>query len=325
MRQNYEILELITYDGQKYSLTDGGERFVLSTPGEWGMPPIDFQTRRAYKQDGVTEVSYRLNSRAFGISTRHRPGCSREDYWAMRAALLDTCRPNRGGQVTLTLKRADNTKRAIRGRFFSPTFPEVDNATWDEWGFTELLQFEAFDPIWFNPSVNSVTLHYFNYLTDDGGVILTDDSGNALVTAIPLSLGLTFPITFPIVFNSAGYFHQIEINYPGTWYSYPTFVVAGPFTRLRIRHEELGREIIYYGSIPVDKSLTLNLNNNTIIDSDSINRIGYLTPTSDLQALRIEPNPIVEDGINTLSFYLEDNDPANTEVQMSYYTRYIGI
>lgn len=298
----YEVLELTTADGQKYSLTDGYQRFVLSTPGEWGLPPIDFQTRRAYKQDGVTEVSYRLNSRSFGLSTRHVPGCSREDYWAMRAALLDTCRPNRGGQITLTLKRGDNSKRAIKGRFLSPTFPEVENTTWDEWGFTELLQFEAFDPIWFDPSIIS-----------------------EIIEKQVSVLQLTFPITFPILFNSAGYWRQYTINYLGTWYSYPTFVIDGPFTRLRIRHEELGKEIIYYGSLPAGKSLTLNLNDNTIVDSDGINRIGYLTPTSDLQALRIEPDPVVAGGVNTLSFYLENNDPLTTLVEMSYYTRYIGI
>lgn len=52
---DYELINLETADGENYSMRDGGARFVLSTPGNMGLPPIRFITQKGYKQDGETD------------------------------------------------------------------------------------------------------------------------------------------------------------------------------------------------------------------------------------------------------------------------------
>lgn len=297
----YELQSITTFDGETYDLTDGLNRFVLTTPGNFGMPPIQYQTKKSYKQDGVTETGYTLNPRPFSLQFRHK-GCSRDQLWEIRSALIDILRPNRGGQMTYNIVRSDGRKFSIDARSYSPSFEEKPNDQWDEWSFTELLQFEAFNPIWYETD-----------LIDE--VVVNQVAGE-----------LVFPITFDdnnIYFEDASSYGTLAITYTGTWYSYPVFTIHAPFSRIQIVHEELSKSITLLYSA-TSGYVTIDLEQLLITNNLNANLFNYLDPMSDLQAFKITPDPELTGGINTLAFFLPDYT-IDTQIEVSYKNRYIGI
>lgn len=298
-----EIWEITTFDGLVYQSSDYYSRAVLTTPGDLGLPPIDFITRKPYKQPGEVELTYRLNPRDFSISLATR-GCSRAAYWQARQDLLQVCRPNRGGVVTVTLTQEDGTKRSILARCLSPVFPEQSVDVWNEWGFTEQVILKALDPIWFNPSVNSSAV------------------ASAAFTE------LAFPITFDadnIWFGNAGFFGSRTFAYTGTWYSRPKITITGPFTTAYVYHQQLGNFIEFLQAISAGSTLVIDLQPDVpSVTINGVDYFGFLAPQSDISQFRIEVDPLVSGGNNTLGFNLPGYTGATT-VNVEYKTRYIGI
>lgn len=306
MTLEYELMSLTGYDGEVYPLTDGSQRFVVSTPGEMGLPPINWLTRSSYKQDGVSEVGYRLQPRPFNLSVRLKNICSRDEYWAIRSAFLDITRPNRGGQLTFTIRKHNGELRSIKARANTPTFPEVPSDTSDEFGLSEVLQLECFDPVWFEATQTEQEITY-NPAEE-----------------------LTFPFAFDddnIYFETDGSFGNTVVPYLGTWYSYPTFVVTGPFDSLQIVHLDLNVRIGFLLPFAQGETLTINLEARTITDQNGVDRWGYLTANSDIQGFKLEPDPLVTNGLNTINYYLPGAQVGVglTTVNILYYKRFIGI
>lgn len=297
-----EVYKIEADDGLIYELHDGETRFVVNTIDSAGLPPVEYLTRRPYRADRLIETGYRLNPRNFAISYQFINDCSREVYWEARAALLNVVRPNRGEALTVTLIRDDGVKRAIKARALTPVYPSVDVNSVDEWSFAEILQFDAFDPTFFDPSVQSES-------------VVNDPAEE-----------LAFPVAFDdenIYFGAGGSFGTLEVNYLGTWYSYPIFTIAPPFNSIRINHTELGVNLqLLYGSST--RTVTIDLNTPEITDDLGNSLFNYLSPDSDLQGFRLEPDPIVFDGINTL-FFTIPGATGLTAVTVDYLTRYIGI
>lgn len=151
-----ELHKVITYDGVEYSLSLSQIRWVLDQAANAGLPPVNYITQRAYKQDGASEVAYYLQPRTISINFRTGT-CSRDQYWDARAELLNIMRPNRNGTyATYIFSQADGTQRAIRGRPITPTFPPNDPEVWDEFAVQEPIDIQCFDPTWFDPNLNSV-------------------------------------------------------------------------------------------------------------------------------------------------------------------------
>lgn len=139
----------ITADGTQYELNSPPNRIVLSVEGQ-GLPPIQYVSQRGPFQNGETLRDYFLTPRTVQMVIRQNY-CSRADYWAGRAALLDILRPNRNAFGTLcqgTLRKImpgnivrDLTAIIQQGPNFEPR-----NMEWDEYSFVETLRFTAYDP-----------------------------------------------------------------------------------------------------------------------------------------------------------------------------------
>lgn len=297
---SYELHKIITYDDQEYILSDGSSRFVVSTPGDWGMAPIEYLTQRSYKADKLTEVGYRLNSRPFAVNFRNQ-GCSRDDYWRLRSALINILRPNRNGQLTYVVRLSTGELRAIVGRSTSPTFPDIGVEQWDEFGFSEILQFEAFDPVWFDPAQDT-------YVVDN-------DPADELA--------------FDIAFDDEGIYFGgdsygiASISYLGTWYSYPLIRITAPFNQVTLSQIQTGASLSLMTGVS-SGYIDFDFENQTITDNLGNNLWGYLTGDSDIQQFRLEPDPIVANGLNEINIFLPGSTGATT-VTIEYNTRYIGI
>lgn len=181
--------------------------------------------------------------------------------------------------------------------FASPT------GHWDEWGFTEALRFIAPDPTFYNPTLQTVT-----WSLDPG------------------QTELEFPITFPIEFTFTGIDQTNSVSYTGTWPSFPGIVITGPLYGFKIENTDT-QEIIELNHV-IDAgevvTITLDYGNKTVVSSTLGNIIGTVTLDSDLATFHIAPDPQAASGTN--HFHLTGTGAdANTQVVLSYYTRYIGI
>lgn len=298
-----ELYKITAADGLIYWLADGETRYVLNTIDSAGLPPIDYLTRRPYKSDRLIENGFRLNPRSFAISYRFVNDCDRDEYWSARAALLNALRPNRGGALTVTIILNDGTQRAIRARALTPTYPGVPPDQIDEWSFSEILQFDAIDPTFFDPTYSST-------------LVLNEPAEE-----------LAFPLAFDdenIYFGAGALFGTLIIPYTGTWYTYPIITITPPYNSVRIYHEELNVAIEILSGSSTD-NMVIDLEAGTIKNEAGGSLLNYAAPDSDLQGFRIEPDPIAPNGDNTLFFTIPGaNNPATT-VLVSFQTRYIGM
>ena len=295
-----ELSWIETADGEIYDFNDSGTRFALTAPINAGLPDQRFFTRLPYLGDREIETDDpRLNPRTFSMIIRNTQ-LNRDDFWAARTDLLNAVRPNRGGQPLFVFQFPDESERAIYVRPQTPVFDNDDPQLWSEFSFEETMVFEAFDPVWFDPTAD----------TSDITQVIADE--------------LVFPITFDddnIVFDNEELFGQLVVNYTGNWYSYPTFTIDGPCDSITINHIELGLVINYNQPILTGQQVVLNLNDR-IFKKGNINIV--LHPISNIVDFRIEPEPVVAGVVNTFEIFLPNAD-GNSNVNVSYNTRYIGI
>lgn len=278
-----DVHQLITVDGKTLTIPD--KDIVFQAYGNYGAPPLEWITRTGYKQHGATKVDYRVTQRNVNVSFYRAAACSRQLYWQYRMELHDLLRPNRaegGGALTLVLRQAGGQKRALTvyanpGAMLPPE-PDRNN-----WSINEPLDFVAFDPFWFDPD------------TVSADVSLTVDAN------------LIFPITFPIQFGTNGAQFVYPIVYTGTWESYPTLTLTGPYTSARVENLATGISIELLQGISEGENRIINLTpgSQSIKDAAGVNRFSDLSPDANLINFNIQPDPIVEDGIQTIRAILQ--------------------
>lgn len=305
-RQILEPVWLIDPRGNKFGLRNGRTKALFSIAGE-GYPPIEFVTTRGAMQHGQTVRGYWLQPRVLAVNVRWM-GCSRDEYWALRAELLNMIRPNRQSltdpvrSFTLRRRLSDNSERQIDGFFTEgPQFVESLDR-WQGWAFDEQLQFTCYDPVWYDPELQTATL-------------------------VPTyTSGIVFPITFPITFGTNVVNQSLAVSYLGTWQSYPTLVVTGPATGVQLVHNEIGNKLQLDYTIANGEEVTFDLayGEKTIENNSGENLIGYLTDDSDLANFRLEPDPTITNGANTINMACTDAN-ASTRLTVQWYVRYIGI
>lgn len=298
-----EMHEIITPDGVTYDLNDGYAHFVLKTPSGMGLPGVTPLTLQNGQQ-GLFYRDYLLQPRELVVQIRYQ-GCSRLEYWSQRMDLLQALRPNRLGELTYVFSLEDGTRYAIKGICAGLPFQnEVEG--WDEWGFNEVITLICNDPIWFSADLNTVAI-------EKGGVA-----------------HLIFPITFPIQFQSHGTWGETVVNYTGTWYSYPIFYVRGPFSSVMFTHVEKNVIVKFNRAFGSSQQITFDLGAREIYTTvGETDLFGWMNSQSNIVDFRIEPDPIVPGGVNTITVDIEnpgEEDVADTtRVYMTYYTKWIGI
>lgn len=299
MIKREERLEYFDPLGNKYPLTVGVDRVVMTESG-FGMPPIEYVTQRGVYQHGETAVAYYLRPRTIQLLIRHKY-CDRNAYWAGRAALLDILRPNKLLCIvpgTLRKITPNGTKRDIKVLIDQgPEFAPRETTSWNEFGYVEDLRFIAHDPVWYNPTLKTVTLD------------LSTSTGQ-----------LVFPITFPISFgniSSTG----VSVAYAGNWQSYPTIYIYGPIDQPVITNVTTGEIIALAAAIPAGDIVTITLafGAKSIINLAGTDLIATVTASSNFGTFHLEP------GNNLFTIAGNSIDPAVTKFVLEYYERYIGI
>lgn len=309
MLHSVEIDELIDPTGVVFNLTNGRTRSVLSEAGG-GIPPIGYIVSSGPYQDGATLRGFRLQPRVYQMLVRWS-GCSREQYWAYRARLIDMVRPNRqvlGQLAPLTLRKymRDQTGDITRDLYVmiaqGPEFAARDPQRWDENGFSEVLRFIAHDPTWY-------------------------DGSETVVSVIPTSTdNLIFPITFPIVFGGFVVNSTVAVTYAGNWPAYPTITITGPLALPTITNVTTGEVLELSYTMAAGERVTFDLQYGvkSVFNNFGANLIGYLTEDSDLATFHLEPDPGAPGGVNQLTFTGGSSSGA-TQFGITYNNRWIGI
>lgn len=301
-----DVQSFTTFDGEELILANqAGDSLFAISYGNYGMPPVEYLTRRGYKQDGSTVIDYTVNDRSILITFYQVTACTREQYWQYRAALIDFFRPNRGGALTLLVREAGGNKRSLKiyaapGFVFAPTAP-------DESGFVlqEAITFIAYDPIWYDPTTAVVAL--------------TGIAANQLV----------FPITFPIVFSPDGTTYSTSITYTGNWNSYPLITLDGPYSSATITNVSTGVSVVLFVPIAAGEQRVIDFTPGaqSVTDGNGNDRFGDLSPSpnSNLVDFNIRPDPLVPNGVNVIEVTLVGGLAGTSAVTIDYNERYIGI
>lgn len=302
-----EFTEYHSPDGLIYRFDDI-DQFLVSETG-YGMPDISYISQRGPFQHGNTIYDYRLDPRVIQLVHR-RNACSRTDYWANRANILNLLRPNRQsfGSFDLGTLRKIFTDGSMRDIDViieqGPAFEARNPDQWDEWSFTETLRFIAPYPPFYDPTLKTVTWA--------SGVAITE---------------IEFPITFPITFSASLLSSSgNNITYDGTWLSYPTIEITGPIGGFKITNDTTGEFIQLNYTLAAGEVVTISLEfgNKTVENAAGDNLIGTVTTDSSLATFHIAPDPEAAGGVNSFSVAGAGvND--DTQVVLSYYEFYIGI
>lgn len=296
-----DVLMITTYDGNELVLINPDVKLLAY--GNLGASPTQFITRRGYRQNGETEVDYLLQSRTISVELWHSPACDRQDYWDIRKELHDFLRPNRNGPMTFTLRTPNGDLRAIIVRADPGlTFPSQQNN--NNWNVQESMDFIALDPLFFNASQSVIALSVANQVQ------------------------LVFPITFPITFGLSGLVMTTgSITYLGTWKSYPTITLTGPYTRVVITNLQTGVSLYMSVAIAAGEQRIIDLTpgSQSIVDQNGINRFSDLGTGSNLVDFAILPDPEVVNGVQEITIQLVDGINGTSSAAISYYERFFGL
>jgi len=310
-----ETTIFISEDSQTYVLGPTRDRYVMSEAGT-GMVPLKYITNRALFQPGESIERMDVEPRVVELDILHK-FCDRQAFWTGRNTFLDAIRPNRGFRGTLRKVLADGRKRDL-------TVVVADGPKWqhenpNEWrrvSWREMVRFIAHDPIYYDPTQKTLSL-----LHPCVGVA----SGFPYTFTFPFTVAiceLEFEATFEIEFTG---FTEIagNIDYPGTWESYPVVTVTGPgSTRMELVSTTTGKQLILEGfpNLGVGETIVLDLTFGvkSITGPGGANYLQYLTSDSDLVDFSIQP------GINSFTGTLQAA-AATSSIVLAYYERYIGI
>lgn len=296
-----ELFSIETFDG-KVLVFDGDVRF--QTFGFLGAPPTTFQTRRGYKQHGATEVEYRIEERRLSFQLWHAAQVDRDAYWDMRYRLHEFLRPNRGGALQVTILMPDDSRRAIICRADPGLQFPPEGAERNHWSVEEELGFIAFDPFWF------------------------DATGTSLVLSSTTDMHLVFPITFPIQFGASGLqFGTGTLTYDGTWETFPTITLTGPYNSAVIEHLTL--DIIIYLAVGIgvgeQRIITLTPGAQSIVDANGVSRFSDLGPGTNLVDFRLVPAPEVLNGEQQIQISLNGGVAGQSGAQIEYRSRFFAL
>lgn len=308
----------IAPDGAEYTFDNGADKLLMSFTG-YGMPGIAYLRQSGPFQHGETLLDYRLQPRMVQLEHR-RQACDRQGYWENRADVLNYLRPNRQAPKSFALGKLrkilpDGSKRDLDVLIQQGPVFAAQTAESGEWlGFTEVVQFVAPDPTFYDP-----TLHWTVWTLESFGGLIFYESPD-----------WTDYLTFDdagILFGTDAVTAAANITYAGTWLSYPTIYIDGPLSTPTITNTTTGEKIVMAYDVAAGELVTITLpyGNKAVKNNASTNLIGTITDDSDLATFHIAPDPEAAGGVNVLSVQGNGGVLGQTAVRLSYQTRFIGI
>ncbi|MBD3268510.1 hypothetical protein GF373_17720 [bacterium] len=264
------------------------------------MPPMEHRTARAPFQHGETYLGFSLTPRPIQV-TMHMRGCNRYNMYEMRRDFIDLINPLVGKlRFRVSFRNGDifELHNVVYDAGFDVGTNNQPEPTVQRFG----ARFIAYDPVWYKwpQNVDTSTLGSLSELV--------------------------FPATFPIHFDTAGIETTITIPLQGNWLSFPELELTGPMNRPTITNLDTEEKLELSYKIPAGKSATIStqFGNKTVESSDGTNLLGYLTPDSDLATFHMDPDPIVDGGLNNIHLRATECTAAST-FYIRWFDRVLGL
>lgn len=294
-----ELLSIRTWDGKNMEVTGLHATVRFLTYGGFGAPPINYVTHRGYLQAGETFEAAIPQPRQLTVHLWRDSRGTRLDYWNARETLLAFFGNNRNGPLTLTVLLPGGEYRCI------DAYPDpglVFGRAGDDqsiWQIDDLIQFTAFDPIWYDPE--PITFNFSPHTQD----------------------ALIFPITFPITFGVSGSeFRTGVIAYDGTWPAWLWIKINGPYSYARLTELSSGAELVFKIGITEGQYRYLDIRNVVrIFDEQNVSRIDELSSESDVVNFKLNPVPAASQEFQIVLSGQSDQSAC----LLTYYRRFVGI
>lgn len=283
-----------------YALS-GREPYAFISLTGMGNPPVRRIKERGPQQHGATDVGFLLDERMLSLALLIT-GSTLELVDSYRDDLADMLKPsNSAGKLRVT--RDDGTVRQIDCHV--ATAVDFPNTLQDRIGASQMVvvQFEAADPIWYDPALNNV---------------LFDISDSIF--------GLEIPIAVPVLYAGVTSLDAVEsVTYAGKWETYPTIYVTGPANDLVITNDTTGKVLDFTGTnIAALDTYTIDLRYGykTVTDAAGARQNAALTDASNLVDWSLAPSPDAPGGINDIRVEIASGLTAATLIRVEYYNRY---
>lgn len=223
--------------------------------------------------------------------------------------------------IALTANNAGVQYRVVTGRIIRDLHVLLesgpmleDDRQEDSFGFSDTIKLIAHDPVWRCPVRQSVLWGVTNL-------------SNLIFYENP---SWTDRAVFPIWFGMDSIIVDSSLIYIGTWPARPMIIVNGPFSGLTLENASTGDKLNMDYGAQAGEQVTIDLEALTVTNNHGQNLMRYMsTPyaavDSDLITFGFYPDPYVQDGINQINLVISGAVLLQTNAQIYWYSRYIGV
>lgn len=279
-------------------LTDGIKYNVIAFDG-FGMAPVKRTEQTGPLQNGATDTGYRLQPRNLRVSLFNWAASANQAH-LRHNELLGIFRPG-NDVIKLRYTYDDGTVRQIDTYYNGGVgLSSTDYFVSAKWNQRAVVELRAPDPTWYDPSGMSSEFS----LSVSGG-------------------GFVFPIFTNFFFGSTTLNNSINVALAdaNVWDTYPTIIITGATTSLKITNTTTGDKLDFTGSsigTGIVYTIDTRYGYKTVTDVAGANQISKLTSDSNLATFRLVP------GDNSITVTGTGLD-SNSRIQIQYNTRFIGV
>lgn len=286
-----------------YALSGRAPYAFISLTG-MGNPPVRRIKERGPQQHGATDVGFLLDERMLNLAILIT-GSTLELVDGYRDDLADMLKPSStAGKLRVT--RDDGTVRQIDCHV--STAVDFPNTLQERIGASQLVvvQFEAADPIWYDPVRNNIVFTIASGVSEPGGYPI--------------------PLMIPMIYTGGALIDATEnLTYAGKWETFPTIYITGPADDPVITNATTGKVLDFTGTnIAALDTYTIDLRYGykTVTDAAGVRQNAALTDASNLVDWSLAPSPDAPGGINDIQVYIPSGVTVATKVRVEYYDRY---
>jgi hypothetical protein len=206
--------------------------------------------------------------------------------------------------LKLTLRREDDSKRFINCFYESGLEFQDDNESENAFRIQTTVNVFCPTPIFY------------------------DSAETVISPSAEVASELVFPITFPISFGSSGtVFKSCNLNYEGTWRSYPVITIDGPYTTATLTLQPFNIGILLANAIGIGEQriISLSESNFSIVDENGLDKFSDVQ-SANLVDFNIRPSDQLATGeTQSIDVNLLNGVDGTSAVTIDYNTAYIGI
>jgi len=293
------MLEAIV-SGTTFSLTDNTYTIWMGDDGA-GMLPIHNLDSRGSLQNGSTYEDYRADPRTIRLAVEIL-GTSRSDLYTKRGQLLRIFAPGHVIQLRYTLP--DSSVRQLDCRFAG----DMVMPTSDIDGYAQKvgIALTAYDPTFYDPA----------------GVGLSFNLGGGVDAGV-------IPMVVPMLVGTSTLNASNVVAYDGSFDSYPDLIrITGPIEDCVITNAASGDKLDFDGITIAAADyydIDCRYGYKTVTSKAGVNKIADLTTDSDLATFRLLAAVDGSGSRNNSISVTGTSVTSATNVQISYFTRYIGV